>query len=81
MRGLSLPNRSAFAAVDTDIMPGSNKVADILHKTVTGGLVLVTAFALADVTRGFGVLVKRNIDRRAEHAAAEQEQVDAGQKD
>uniref|UniRef100_H3HC74 Uncharacterized protein n=1 Tax=Phytophthora ramorum TaxID=164328 RepID=H3HC74_PHYRM len=52
-------------------MPGSNKVADILHKTVTGGLVLVTAFALADVTRGFGVL----------HAAAEQEQVDAGQKD
>ncbi|KAK1931212.1 hypothetical protein P3T76_013401 [Phytophthora citrophthora] len=57
-------------------MAGSSKVADILHKTVTGGLVLVTAFALADVTRGFGVLVKRNIDRRAAHAA-EQEQNDA----
>lgn len=63
-------------------MPGSNKVADILHKTVTGGLVLVTAFALVDVTRGFSVLVKRNIDRRAAHAAAlEQEQSDAGHKD
>ncbi|KAL3669911.1 hypothetical protein V7S43_005285 [Phytophthora oleae] len=57
-------------------MAGSNKVADILHKSVTGGLVLVTAFALADVTRGFGVLVKRNIDRRAAHEA-EQEQSDA----
>ncbi|EGZ26669.1 hypothetical protein PHYSODRAFT_469158 [Phytophthora sojae] len=64
-------------------MAGSSKVADILHKTVTGGLVLVTAFALADVTRGFGVLVKRNMDRRAAHAAAEQEQeqTDAGHKD
>ncbi|KAF1789987.1 hypothetical protein GQ600_4353 [Phytophthora cactorum] len=46
-------------------MPGSSKVADILHKTVTGGLVLVTAFGLADVTRGFSVL----------------EQSDAGHKD
>ncbi|KAG3032461.1 hypothetical protein PC116_g6941 [Phytophthora cactorum] len=57
-------------------------VADILHKTVTGGLVLVTAFGLADVTRGFSVLVKRNIERREAHEAAmQQEQSDAGHKD
>uniref|UniRef100_A0AAV1U802 Uncharacterized protein n=1 Tax=Peronospora matthiolae TaxID=2874970 RepID=A0AAV1U802_9STRA len=55
-------------------MPGSNKVADILHKTVTGGLVLITVVTLADVTRGFGVLVKRNVDRRAAHAATQQQQ-------
>ncbi|KAE8912549.1 hypothetical protein PF005_g11987 [Phytophthora fragariae] len=68
-------------AVDTqNDMAGSSKVTDILHKTVTGGLVLVTAFALADVTRGFSVLVKRNMDRRAAAEQA-QEQSDAGHKD
>ncbi|RMX63687.1 hypothetical protein KXD40_002581 [Peronospora effusa] len=61
-------------------MSGSNKVADILHKTVTGGLILATVFSLVDVTRGFSVLVKRNIDRRAESAAA-QKQSDADHKD
>ena len=61
-------------------MSSSNKVADILHKTVTGGLVLATVFALADVTRGFSVLVKRNIDRRAESATAKK-QSDTDHKD
>ena len=60
----------SFRHETLDMMLGSTKVADILHKTVTGGLILTTAFALVDVTRGFSVLVKRNIDRRAETAAA-----------
>jgi hypothetical protein len=77
----SLPNRRPSNRL-IKTMPGSSKVADILHKTVTGSLVLVTAFTLADVTRGFSVLVKRNMDRRAAHeAAVEQEPSDAGHKD
>lgn len=42
-----------------------SRVADVLHKTVTTGLVLVTIAGVADVVRGFGVLTKRNIDRRS----------------
>ncbi|DAZ93113.1 TPA: hypothetical protein N0F65_012819 [Lagenidium giganteum] len=45
------------------------KIADILHKTATTGLVVLTVAGLADVTRGFSVLVKRNIDRREAAAA------------
>lgn len=42
-----------------------SRVADILHKTVTTGLIVITIAGVADVVRGFGVLTKRNIDRRA----------------
>lgn len=42
-----------------------SRAADVLHKTVTTGLVLVTIAGLADVVRGFTVLTKRNIDRRS----------------
>ncbi|TDH69142.1 hypothetical protein CCR75_009375 [Bremia lactucae] len=65
-------------------MASSSKVADILHKSVTGGLMLVTVFGLVDVTRGFSFLVKRNIDRRAAHAAEmeqQQKQNDASSRD
>ncbi|RLN57805.1 hypothetical protein BBP00_00007347 [Phytophthora kernoviae] len=66
-------------------MVSSSKVADIIHKTVTGGLVLATVFALADVTRGFSVLVKRNTDRTAEYEAQQlklqQQQQDATHQD
>lgn len=48
-------------------------MADIIHKTVTGGLVLATVLTLADVTRGFGVLVKRNMDRNAAYEAQQQQ--------
>ncbi|KAL7693850.1 hypothetical protein Plhal304r1_c003g0012531 [Plasmopara halstedii] len=57
-------------------MPSNSKVADILHKTVTGSLALITAFALVDVTRGFSVLVKRNIDRRDANALVMDQQQD-----
>lgn len=54
-------------------MSSKSKVADMLHKTVTGSLALITAFALVDVTRGFSVLVRRNIDRRNAHAEQQQD--------
>ncbi|KAF4045183.1 hypothetical protein GN244_ATG02567 [Phytophthora infestans] len=63
-------------------MSTGSKVADILHKTVTGGLVLATVFTLVDVTRGFSTLARRNVERRAAHdAAMQQEQGDAIHKD
>ncbi|KAG7387323.1 hypothetical protein PHYBOEH_008272 [Phytophthora boehmeriae] len=64
-----MDNRYPILEVSIQAMANSSKVADIIHKTVTGGLVLATAFTLADVTRGFSVLVKRNMDRTAEYEA------------
>ncbi|KAJ0400211.1 hypothetical protein P43SY_009528 [Pythium insidiosum] len=45
-------------------MSASTKIADVAQKTVTTGLVLLTVAGLADVTRGFNVLVQRNLERR-----------------
>jgi hypothetical protein len=48
-------------------MPSANtttRVADVLHKTVASGLILVSVVGFADVMRGFGVLAKRNYDRQ-----------------
>lgn len=42
-----------------------SRVADVLHKTVTTGLIVITIAGVADVVRGFGVLTKRNIERRS----------------
>lgn len=52
-------------------MTTGTKVADVLHKTVISGLLVVTVVGLADVVRGFTVLTKRNVDRRAAAAAAD----------
>jgi hypothetical protein len=55
-----------------------SRAADVLHKTVASGLILVSVVGLVDVMRGFGVLAKRNIDRKkvAEAQAQAQTQVD-----
>ncbi|GLE02501.1 hypothetical protein PINS_up011339 [Pythium insidiosum] len=45
-------------------MSATTKIADVAQKTVTTGLVLLTIAGLADVTRGFNVLVQRNVERR-----------------
>lgn len=42
-----------------------SRVADVLHKTVTTGLIVITIAGVADVVRGFSVLTKRNIERRS----------------
>jgi hypothetical protein len=52
-------------------MATATKIADVAHKAVATGLILTTLFGLADVTRGFGVLVQRNIDRRNAPATPE----------
>ncbi|KAI9918108.1 hypothetical protein PsorP6_012484 [Peronosclerospora sorghi] len=51
----------------------SMKLVNTLHKTVAGGLMVMTAIALVDVTRGFGVFVKRNLDRRSAYASNEEQ--------
>lgn len=48
-----------------------SRVADVLQKTVTTGLILVTIAGVADVVRGFSVLTKRNYDRRSAPSATD----------
>lgn len=62
-------------------MTTGTKVADVLHKTVISGLLVVTVVGLADVVRGFTVLTKRNVDRRSAPAAAPDAANSTGHKD
>lgn len=46
-------------------------IIDVAHKTAAAGLIGLTIYGLVDVSRGFSILVKRNIDRK--HAAKSSE--------